>query len=108
MPHSSAQPRQVSQPPEEHRRATRFLKEPDTEYAVIWRRPGCETLVQVHDESLTGLGLIVADAAPLGVGVITTIIYQGEVLAATVRHVRSRPDGTFLVGLECHRCQPRS
>ena len=90
---------------EEQRRATRFVKEPDTEFAVICMAPGVELLAEVHDESLTGLGLIVADASEFEVGMQVTIGYHRELLCGTLRHVTLRPDGTFLAGFECHRGQ---
>jgi len=88
---------------EELRKATRFVKEPDTEFAVIRVERGVEILAEVRDESLFGLGLIVADLAALEVGHEVTIVYRQEVLDATVRNVTPRPNGTFLVGFECRR-----
>jgi hypothetical protein len=88
---------------EELRQATRFRKEPDTEFAVILLPDGPELLAEVHDESLTGLGLIVADASQLAAGCRVTIVYRRELLDATLRHVSARPDGTFLAGFECRR-----
>jgi hypothetical protein len=88
---------------EEQRQATRFRKEPDTEFAVIRLLVGVELLAEVYDESLSGLGLIVADASSVSVGTTATIVYQGDALCATVRHVNPRPDGTFFVGCQCWR-----
>ena len=97
-------PRSSSTSPfEEQRQATRFRKEPDTEFAVIRLLVGVELLAEVYDESLTGLGLIVADASNVSVGTTATIVYQGDALAASVRHVNQRPDGTFFVGCQCWR-----
>jgi hypothetical protein len=90
-------------PPEEQRRATRFRKEPDTEFVVIRLLVGAELLAEVYDESLGGLGLIVADASGVQVGAAALIVYHGDTLDVTVRHINSRPDGTFFVGCEC--CQ---
>ena len=105
MPEST-RPQSSSTPlTEEQRKATRFVKEPDTEFAVICMAPGVELLAEVHDESLTGLGLIVADASEFEVGMQATIGYHRELLCGTLRHVSPRPDGTFLAGFECHRGQ---
>ena len=90
-------------PVEEQRQATRFRKEPDAEFAVVRLLVGVELLAEVYDESLTGLGLIVADASNFSVGTTATIVYQGDALCATVRHVNPRPDGTFFVGCQCWR-----
>jgi uncharacterized OB-fold protein len=90
-------------PVEELRKATRFVKEPDTEFAVIRVERGVEILAEVRDESLFGLGLIVAELAALEVGLDVTIVYRREELDATVRNVHPRPNGTFLVGFECRR-----
>jgi hypothetical protein len=88
---------------EELRKATRFVKESDTEFAVIRVEPGTEILAEVRDESLFGLGLIVAELAALDVGLEVTIDYRKEVLDATVRNIHPRPNGTFVVGFECRR-----
>jgi len=90
-------------PVEEMRKATRFVKEPDTEFAVIRAEQGVEILAEVRDESLFGLGLIVAELATLEIGHQVTIAYHKEVLDATLRNVTPRPNGTFWVGFECRR-----
>lgn len=90
-------------PVEELRKATRFVKEPDTEFAIIRVERGVEILAEVRDESLFGLGLIVAELAALDVGHEVTIEYRKEVLDATLRNVNPRPNGTFLLGFECRR-----
>jgi hypothetical protein len=90
-------------PLEELRKATRFVKEPDTEFAVVQVEPGVELLAEVRDESLFGLGLIVSDVGPLEIGQQVTIIYRREVLDAIVRNASPRPNGTFQVGFECRR-----
>jgi len=90
-------------PVEELRTATRFVKEPDTEFAVIRVERGHEILAEVRDESLFGLGLIVAELAALEIGHPVTIVYHKEVLDATLRNVTPRPNGTFWVGFECRR-----
>lgn len=86
---------------DERRRESRFPKEAGVERAVVWQQPGDELLVDVHDESLHGLGLILPDAASFPIGAAATIVYQHEVYDATVRHVERLPSGASLVGFEC-------
>jgi hypothetical protein len=93
-------------PQDEQRRATRFRKEPDTEFVVVRLLVGAELLAEVYDESLGGLGLIVADASSIAVGSEAVIVYHGDTLEATVRHVNPRSDGTFFVGCQCHAVDP--
>jgi len=90
---------------DEQRQATRFLKDPDSEFAVICLAAGTELLAEVHDESLAGLGLIVTDVSALVTGMHAAIVYRRELLDATLRHVSPRPDGTFLAGFECRAAQ---
>ncbi len=87
---------------DEHREATRFEQEPGTDFAVIWQVPGEESLVEVHDESLTGLGVFMTDVASYHVGTEATIVYHGSVLHGEVRHIEHFADGTWLVGWKCH------
>ena len=96
-------PLQAAAAVEELRKATRFVKEPDTEFAMIHVERGVEILAEVRDESLFGLGLIVANVAALEIGQEVTIVYRRDELNATVRNVDLRPNGTFLVGFECRR-----
>lgn len=85
----------------EDRQATRFRKEPDTDFAVVWQKPGDELLCEVHDESLLGLGLILKDVGAFHVGTAATLVYHHDVLVGTVRHITPLANGTFLVGFEC-------
>ena len=50
-------------PLDERRQATRFPRLPATDFAVVWQTPGEEILAEVHDESLTGLGILLADVS---------------------------------------------
>lgn len=87
---------------DEHRQASRFEQEPGTDFAVVWQVPGEELLVEVHDESLTGLGVIMTDMATYHLGTEATIVYHGSVLQGEVKHIEHHADGTWLVGWECH------
>jgi hypothetical protein len=86
---------------DERRRATRFHKEPETEFAVLWIVPGEPILAEVHDESLGGLGLVVDDGIPLAVGDVVDVVYAGDLLKSVVRHIQEPVDGRRLVGIEC-------
>ena len=102
-PYSQASAPPASAPIEEKRQATRFVKEPDTEFAVIRVERGNEILAEVRDESLFGLGLLVAELGGLEIGQEVTVVYRRETLDAIVRHATPRPNGTFHVGFECRR-----
>lgn len=82
---------------------TRFTKERGTDFAVICRPQTEEMLVEVHDESLAGLGVHVKDVEPFVVGREFDIVYAGEYFAARVAHVESHEDGGYLVGFACDR-----
>lgn len=86
---------------EERREGSRFLKEPDSAFAVIWREPGHEWLGEVHDESLHGLGLICDEQAALNLGDEVSLIFEGQLLRGLVRHIDFRNDGRRLIGLAC-------
>src|SRR5262245_12541548 len=86
---------------EDHRQSTRFLKEPGTDFAVVRQPTGEEVLVEVHDESLTGICLVLSDASCYPVGTLARLVYHATLLVGEVRHVTPRVDGTFLVGLSC-------
>lgn len=97
----------VTTPPhvgvDDQRAASRFGREPDTDYALVWFQPGEELLLEVQNESLGGLAVATNDPAPYTVGNSLMVVYHGSVLRGEVRHVLPRPDGSYLVGL---RCQP--
>lgn len=88
---------------EERREGSRFLQEPDTAFAVIWREPGNEWLGEVHDESLHGLGLICDAQAALNLEDEVSLIFEGRLLRGLVRHIDARGDGRRLIGLACTR-----
>lgn len=84
------------------RQGTRFLKDPEVDTAVVWQTPGEALLVGVHDESLSGLCLVMPCDRAFAVGSKATIVYNHEVLEATVRHVTPQAESAALVGFECH------
>lgn len=86
---------------DELRQSTRFVLEPQTEYAVIWSTPGHEILAEVHDESLGGLGLIISDCAEVRIGDVWEITYLSRVYRGVVKHIQPRSDGSRLVGFQC-------
>jgi hypothetical protein len=94
-------------PGEERRTSTRFLKEPDSCFALIRHPRGAEITVEVHDESLGGLGLLLDDITDFDVGQVVEIDYLDCQLYGTVCHARPHPDGRYLVGFEC-RTAPSS
>jgi hypothetical protein len=91
----------VHSPLAERRESSRFAKEPGTDFAVLWRTPGEEALVEVHDESLGGICVVMADAHGYPLGTEATLVYHNDVLQGRVRHIDRRADGMFLVGFEC-------
>jgi len=91
---------------DERRQATRFPREAGTDFAVIWRDQGEGLLVEVHDESLTGLGILVDAEAELQLGNHIHIVYVNEYMVGEVRHIERQPDGKYLVGLRCEKAIP--
>ena len=68
---------------------------------VLWSEGG-EKLAGVHDESLGGLGLYLEDLQGLENGSQVDMVYAGELLSGTVRHIEQQADGVYVVGFECH------
>ena len=102
-----SQPKKTFCTQEEQRQATRFRREENTDFAAIWRESGEEILVEVHDESLTGLGIIVDDdTLDLKLGSHVQVVYAGEYLQGEVRHITMQPHGKKLIGLRCERLEP--
>ena len=87
----------------ERREATRFRRESGTDFAVLLRESEEELLVEVHDESLTGLGILADGELGLCLGAHIQIVYAGECLDGEVAHVTPRSGGKVLVGLRCQR-----
>lgn|GEM_PF-4736850 len=88
-------------PLDERRCASRFLRDPDLEYALLRRLTGETTRVVVHDESLGGLGLLVDRLEGFQLGARAEIVYHGNRLDAMLRHITRQEDGRFLLGFEC-------
>lgn len=91
---------------DERREASRFERDHDCDFAVIWNYAGEEIVVEVHDESVTGLGILVDDRLDLQLGSQVRVLYAGEHLQGEVRHLTPQADGTNLVGLKCQRKMP--
>ena len=83
------------------RNATRIPVDSENVIAVLYRAPGEEMLVGVHDESLGGLGLKLDDARGLQLGAEYTIVFAGSVLTATLMHVTPEIGGGFVAGFRC-------
>ena len=93
---------------DEMRGSTRFEREEGTDFAVIYRETGEEILVDVHDESLTGLGILVDSDLDLRVGNHVHVIYAHEYLSGNVRHITRQPCGRYIIGLSCQRLLPKT
>lgn len=85
----------------EERESTRFPKEPQTIYAAVWRVEGEEILAEVHNESLTGIALIVEPELGFQVGDVAHIAFAATVTRGTVRHLKLLQDGRVQVGFSC-------
>jgi len=84
---------------------TRYAKERGTDVALVFH-PQCEPiLADVHDESLTGIGLYLDDIESLDVEQDVEIIYDNEFFRAHVCHVAAQQDGGYLVGFDCDRAE---
>jgi hypothetical protein len=84
------------------RQSTRFGREYGMEEVVIWTVAGEEKLGSVHNESLGGLGLYLDEVQGLENGCEVDMVYAGELLRGTVRHIERQADGIYVVGFECH------
>ncbi len=89
--------------PDERRNASRFWRGDGTDFASIWVEAGEEILAEVHDESLSGLGILVDGPTEIQPGNDVHVVYAGEYLRGLVRHVTRQSDGRYLVGLECQQ-----
>ena len=88
-------------PIDDRRQATRFEKEPGTEYVVL-SGPGSEQrTAEVQNESLGGMAVLLPADVEWPVGTPLRFCYAGEVLQAVVRHAESLADGRLRLGLEC-------
>jgi hypothetical protein len=86
---------------DERRRATRFVREPGTDYATIVSPESLAGPIEVADESLGGIGVVVTDRNPFFTGQVLGIAYAGSSYQARVCHITKRRDGRFTVGLLC-------
>lgn len=86
---------------DEQRESTRFAKEPESAYAVVFHPDLQELPAEVHDESLGGFALVLEDVTQFGVGQEVKIAYLDSLMKARVRHVEPREDGKYIVGFEC-------
>lgn len=87
----------------ENRKATRFPKEPNSDFAAIWYPKELAGEVEVHDESLGGLGIIVPNASDFHVGLELGIVYAGEMFRAFVIHIQATDDNRARIGLQCQQ-----
>lgn len=84
---------------EEMRCASRFRLEPKTVFAMLRVPDGQDHRVEVHDESLFGICLAMAETYGLTVGSEVDLSYFAIPLHGTVRHITPAADGVFLIGL---------
>ncbi len=93
----------------DERNATRVGSDSETTFAVVYREPGQEALVEVHDESLGGLGLLFSAPPICAVGQEVTIVFATSIFTGSVMHIEVREDGRYLVGFCCESfCDVRS
>lgn len=88
---------------EEKRNSTRFMREEGSDFAIILMDDGSELNVEVHDESLGGLGVIVNDAQDFQPGSQVKVFYAGDHFLGEVRHINIQSDGRYVIGLSCDR-----
>jgi hypothetical protein len=93
-------------PPDERRGATRFPREEGMDFAVIGRDCDEKILVEVRDESLTGLGIVADTDLGLQVGSYVHVDYAGENLQGEIMHLTMQADGKYHFGLRCERQAP--
>lgn len=86
---------------DEQRKSTRFAKEPESAYAVVFHPDSQELPAEVYDESLGGISLVLDDVARFAIGQVVKIAYLDGLFKARVRHVEPHDDGRFIVGFEC-------
>jgi hypothetical protein len=88
---------------DELRSWTRFAKECGTDVALVFHPSDDQVLADVHDESLTGIGLYLDDIRSFGVGQQVEIIYDNEFFCARVSRVDRYREGGYIVGFSCER-----
>jgi hypothetical protein len=90
-------------PTDERRKATRFEKEPGTEYVTLRAPCGREIVGEVQNESLGGMAVLLSDGRGLSVGSELRVSYAGDTLQAIVRHLELLADGRIRLGIDCRK-----
>jgi hypothetical protein len=67
---------------------------------TLWTSPKQSQVAELHDESLTGVAVLVADATMLSLGQNVCLVFPDRRLWAIVRHIQPPEDGRQRVGLE--------
>jgi len=67
---------------------------------TLWTSTTDYQVVEVHDESLTGLAILVRDASQITVNREVRLAFPNRQKWAIVRHIRPASEGAFRVGLE--------
>ncbi|MFV2066873.1 MAG: hypothetical protein ACC645_07800 [Pirellulales bacterium] len=67
---------------------------------TLWTSTTDYQVVEVHDESLTGLAILVGDVSQLTVNREVRLAFSDSQMWAIVRHIHPASEGVFLVGLE--------
>ena len=88
---------------EELRDSTRFRKDRGCDHAHIWFPAELERTVEVHDESLSGLGLYIADTRGFHIGREVGIVYADGFYRGVVRLLTPDKSGRMVVGFQCIR-----
>jgi len=88
---------------DELRSWTRYAKERGTDVALVFHPQDDQILADVHDESLSGIGLYLEDVRSYDVGQEVEIIYDNEFFRARVSHVEPQDVGGYIVGFSCAR-----
>jgi len=91
--------RSLNQMFDERRNSMRFGKESGMDYAAIVAPSNRAGAIEVHDESLGGLGLVITDPGSFAVGDPIEVDYANSLLRGTVRHITPRGDGTYVLGI---------
>ena len=94
-------------PTDERRQATRFDKEPGTEYVTLIGPSGDEMAGEVQNESLGGMAILLPEGKGLSVGSELRVSYAGDSLQAIVRHLEPLPDGRIRLGIDCRQVSDR-
>ena len=91
---------------DERRTASRFEKNAETDFAVLYTSRDEPHLVEVHDESLGGLALYIEPSIAIVVDQEVDIIYANSILRGVVRYVRATDSERRLVGFVCQPILP--